>query len=579
MNTDFGSPDSKPAPQKIPLPSRSGSDNLYPKTPKKKRPGWLLPVGLIAFLLTGLVIIFLLRPRDRDAIQSDLVSAAPTVVDTLAKDSDDTFLNDSFAPLPPDELKALQKTANEAVKVQANTEKTHRFQDILFGKAASQLSEANSAMGENAFKDAQMGFEMVLKTVESLKESYPIAKEISALKNNIRIHEETLRRTAAGLLDTEQYQVLATDLIQADELLEKGGFQSALTKLKTSETGLKDLIETGEQQFQLALREGLKALNSGDGKTAAKHLAKAQDLRPGDSFVAKQLERAAVIDRVFGYFNQGLAFEQQGLLASARVEYQKALDLDPDSVNIATRLQDINQTLNNELFEEALAAGLLALTNGNGEAAVEQLEKATAFLPADTRARNALKDARELQRRQQIDRLLARGGNALVGKDWKNAQIAFQEVLDYEPASREAQRGLAEAEEQIVREKQLTQLVLEAESFEKGGEFEKALIVLREGRQLADPSGAVTEKINHLEGILEEQSQPQSVTIVSDNKTNIQIYKVGEFEPTPEINLELRPGEYTIVGSRLLYRDVRYTLKVEVGQSPEPLTVVCTEKL
>ncbi len=175
--------------------------------------------------------------------------------------------------------------------------------------------------------------------------------------------------------------------------------------------------------------------------------------------------------------------------------------------------------------------------------------------------------------------MITSGQQALTNFQWEAARKAFQEALDYEPSSELAQRGLAQAKEQIAREEQLKQLLREAETFEKNGEFEKALIILREGRQVADPAGAVSQKIALLEGILEQQSRPQKVTIHSDGYTDIEIYKVGKFKPATEFDLDLRPGEYTVIGSRLMYRDVRYTLKVEVGEQPEPLKVICQEKL
>ena len=179
----------------------------------------------------------------------------------------------------------------------------------------------------------------------------------------------------------------------------------------------------------------------------------------------------------------------------ARVEYRKALDLDPDSVNINSRLQAINQDLNREIFASTVRDGMAALAAGNGDSAVELLEKATALMPGDIEVRNALKDARELQRRQRVERLVATGERELENRAWLAARDAFDEALDYEPASQAAQDGLSRAQAQIELEAQLKVILLEAESFERNGELEKALIVLREGRQIADPLGAITEKI------------------------------------------------------------------------------------
>jgi tetratricopeptide (TPR) repeat protein len=579
MNSDSESPEGGPKPQKISLPTSSEHGSPPTPTPEKVKSAWLLPTGLVLFLLLGFVLIFQLRPGDDKPVEQKLEAEGANETTDTTDTISQTKSPPTFTALSSEELETLKKQATDAVEAQASIDRPHGFQRILFGKAASHLENADKAMDQGDLKEAQVAYQEVLDTVNSLMESYQLADEISDTQERIQELQDILREKAASLMESPEYKTVSSDILKADEWLKEGEFQSALENLRKSEQALQALIEEGERQFQAALQEGLKALNSGDGETATLHLTVAQALRPNDTFIAHQLKRASVINKVYEHFNQGQEYEQQGMLSLARAEYQKALDLDADSVNINTRLQAINQTLNVDLFEKALAAGLAELSSGNGDAAVEQLEKATSFMPTDTNARSALVDARELQRRQKVGRLIDQGNQALGETEWESARDSFEKALDFEPSSDEAQKGLAIAEENIAREEQLKQLLLVAETFEKNGEYEKALIVLREGRKIIDPSGVVTEMIQHLEGILEELSKPQSVKIISDNQTDIQIYKVGKYDPSPELNLELKPGEYTVIGSRLMYRDVRYTIKVEVGEAPEPLEVVCKEKL
>jgi hypothetical protein len=573
------SSDGGSGPQKISLPNRSEPAPPSKQGGGKKKPAWLLPVSLLLFLIIGFVLIFALKPGEDKPTELQEASEEVSKTEELSPSTPQSESKRNFQVLTPEELQELQKKAKAAVSNQANQNRSHAFQRVLFGKAASQLTDADSAMAANNFHDAQIGYEDTVETINTLVESYEVAGEISQVKSEIESSQNTLSQKAASLLKTNIYESVLNRVEEADARLNEGKFKEALAQLQVVKQSLNELIEDGEKQFQAVLQAGLKALNSGDGEAAKEHLILAQALRPNDSFIARQLERAEVINQVFTHYKQGLDFEQQGLYASARVEYQKALDLDPDSVNINARLQDLNQNLNPELFEKALAEGLKALTNGNGDAAVELLGKATAIMPADEQARSALVEARELQRRQNVERLISTGQQALENSQWEPARIAFQEALDYEPSSQDSQRGLAEANEQIAREEQLKQLLHEAEIFERNGEFDKALIVLREGHQLADPAGVVSEKIGLLEGILEEQSKPQTVKIISDGQTDIEIHKVGKFNPARQLELDLRPGEYTIIGSRLMYRDVRYTLNIEVGEQTESLEVICRDKL
>jgi hypothetical protein len=68
------------------------------------------------------------------------------------------------------------------------------------------------------------------------------------------------------------------------------------------------------------------------------------------------------------------------------------------------------------------------------------------------------------------------------------------------------------------------------------------------------------------------------VVLESDGRTEVAIYHVGRLGMFERHELELRPGSYTVVGSRRGYRDVRATLVVEPGGNPVALRVVCSEE-
>jgi hypothetical protein len=69
------------------------------------------------------------------------------------------------------------------------------------------------------------------------------------------------------------------------------------------------------------------------------------------------------------------------------------------------------------------------------------------------------------------------------------------------------------------------------------------------------------------------------LTIESDNYTEVAVYKVGKFGRFTVHELFLRPGTYTVVGSRKGYQDVRKTLRVESGQKPQRISVICKVKV
>jgi hypothetical protein len=87
---------------------------------------------------------------------------------------------------------------------------------------------------------------------------------------------------------------------------------------------------------------------------------------------------------------------------------------------------------------------------------------------------------------------------------------------------------------------------------------------------------AQLEDLTHLVKVAQT---PITVTIESDNLTEIAIYKVGKLGRFALRELGLRPGTYTVVGARDGYKDVRQKMVVKPGQGPLRLSVKCRVKI
>ena len=70
-----------------------------------------------------------------------------------------------------------------------------------------------------------------------------------------------------------------------------------------------------------------------------------------------------------------------------------------------------------------------------------------------------------------------------------------------------------------------------------------------------------------------------AVTLTSDALTEVTIYRVGRLGQFRSHTVELRPGTYTVTGSRDGYKDVRQTIRIRPGQGPVQVVVQCTEKI
>jgi hypothetical protein len=86
-------------------------------------------------------------------------------------------------------------------------------------------------------------------------------------------------------------------------------------------------------------------------------------------------------------------------------------------------------------------------------------------------------------------------------------------------------------------------------------------------------------QVEQLGRLISLASQPIAVRLTSDQLTTVTLYRVGQLGAFASHEVELRPGTYTVIGSRDGYRDVRQTFTVRPGGNLAPINVVCVEPI
>ena len=105
----------------------------------------------------------------------------------------------------------------------------------------------------------------------------------------------------------------------------------------------------------------------------------------------------------------------------------------------------------------------------------------------------------------------------------------------------------------------------------------RALVQTASAEQQKGPR--LTAQIEQLGQLVELAAQPLPVRIESDQLTSVTLYRVGALGVFTAKDIELRPGTYTVIGSRDGYRDVRQTFTVRPGRNLAPISVVCVEPI
>ena len=79
--------------------------------------------------------------------------------------------------------------------------------------------------------------------------------------------------------------------------------------------------------------------------------------------------------------------------------------------------------------------------------------------------------------------------------------------------------------------------------------------------------------------LLKRAATPLRVQLVSDNQTEVSVFRVGRFGFFGTQEIDLRPGNYVAVGIRPGYRDVRVEFRVAPEIEMQPVVVQCEEPI
>jgi hypothetical protein len=226
-----------------------------------------------------------------------------------------------------------------------------------------------------------------------------------------------------------------------------------------------------------------------------------------------------------------------------------------------------------------MSDGLAALEDRQWLAAQDAFSRASRLRPDAPEVTDGLARARAGQRRESVADSLRRARGFEENEAWREAEKMYAAVLAIDPESAPALDGAKRTKTRADLDEKLEFHLANPGRLATQTVFDDAASVLEEALETV-PSGVRLERqIASLETVLERASTPVAVVLESDASTEVMVYRVGRLGTFMRRELNLKPGAYTVVGSRPGYRDVRLQLVVTPGSPPKPLVIRCTERL
>ena len=226
-----------------------------------------------------------------------------------------------------------------------------------------------------------------------------------------------------------------------------------------------------------------------------------------------------------------------------------------------------------------MSSGFRHLQNDKLEQAREAFTEALRLLPNSKDATAALGQTEHNITARKINVLLDQARQFEEKEAWRQAVEKYQAVLRLNADLGNAQQGLersrqwAEAHKKIDRVLAKPQLLYDKKSLDENTAFLAAL------EKVSQPGQKLGRKISRFRTAVNRAGTPVRVRLVSDNETDVTLYKVSKLGLFVEHELMLRPGNYVAVGKREGYRDVRVEFLVRPEATMAPVSVISREKI
>ncbi len=438
--------------------------------------------------------------------------------------------------------------------------------------------EADDLMDKNRFARAIAQY----NNVDALIEDF--TTEVENKQNARGLYDDFLVRSGeleiGKHLNEESFESAFGSASEGKNFLDSGSFTLALQRMEEASASL-DAVENAIQDYIRGnASQGNRFIAQGKSEEAIQAFTKVLELDPANEEALKQLERSRVADKVFAALQSAKTSEEADQFETALTYFQKAASIDTGSAKAQSGVSRVRRKISERDFTIAYSAAQFAITESRFEDAIVNYQAALEIFPDRTDLEAAIERAAAEKRQNDIVTRITQAYEFERVFDWESARNLYQELVQMEPELQEAKDGLLRTGRMIRSILRYETLIEVAKTEAQRTEFQLSIRTFDEAMKSKPEYLALTDEGERLRKFLQLQSQPVTVTLISDGSTWVSVQgpsmrKPEKFDTT---NVNLLPGKYFVIGRKKGYQDVRFGIQIRGGMSQDPITVSATVK-
>lgn len=436
---------------------------------------------------------------------------------------------------------------------------------------------------------------------------------LQAAREKFDQHLAALETRGAGVWGGPEFGLAKTRAAESVGAHDAGNTRMAEQRLADASQLLDQVESKAPQALDAQLAAGQKALAAGQEELANQAFDLAKRIDPNDKRIAEGQRHTRNLNGVLPLLADGQNAESAQNYSRAAQDYSQALSIDPGNDKARAGLARANAAFGDDNYAKAVGSGFAALGAGRLDDAREAFEKARALRPNGTEASDGLRRVNSALSAKGFSSLRQRAAGLEAQERWDEAVQAYDSALQADPSLAFAQEGKDRAAARAELNASLQALIDRPERLSSPSirAQAKALLdtanqqspsgpvlrsqIARLGLLMPDYDGAVTSgsartspaQMAPAQTALQQTAPPQTdimdrpvrLSLVSDNATAVAIPSIGQFGTFAKRDIQLKPGRYTVIGTRDGFRDVRRDITIAPGQESQTVSVSCSDPI
>lgn len=398
-------------------------------------------------------------------------------------------------------------------------------------------------------------------------------------RNSLGRHLAALEARGAQTWGGEAFGRAQQQAAAADSARETGNVVAAQERVSDGERLAREVDGRAGSALAEQLDIGTRALGAGDADSAAQAFALARRIDPGNQRAQDGERRVHRLAGLVPLFTDGQSAENRRDWSRAAQDYSQALALDPGNAVARAGLERAHAGLGADAYSRAIGRGYAALGAGRLEEARETFEGAHRLRPA---GQEAVEGSRQvgaaLEARGRAE--MRQHALALEAQErWPEAEQAWSDLLQSDPTLGYAQEGRHRSANRASLARGLQALIDHPDRLVAPPTRDEAARLLQQARATTPEGPQLRAQVARLEQLIPQFDHPVRLALVSDNATQVAIPGIGSFGTFARREIELKPGRYTVIGTRNGYHDVRRDFMVMPSQDSPTVSVTCSDPI